>query len=29
MSIFVKDTGEDVIAPSMQLVAGRTAQEYT
>lgn len=26
--ILVKDTGEDIIAQSMQLVAGRTAQEY-
>jgi hypothetical protein len=24
----VKDTGQDVIAQSMQLIAGRTAQEY-
>ena len=24
----VKDTGENVIAESMQLIAGRTAQEY-
>ena len=26
--LFVKDTGRDVIAQSMQLIAGRTAQEY-
>ena len=26
--LLVKDTGEDVIAQSMQLIAGRTAQEY-
>jgi putative transposase len=26
--LLVKDTGEDVIAGSMQLIAGRTAQEY-
>jgi putative transposase len=26
--ILVKDTGKDVIAQSMQLIAGRTAQEY-
>ena len=26
--LLVKDTGGDVIAPSMQLIAGRTAQEY-
>jgi putative transposase len=26
--LLVKDTGRDVIAQSMQLVAGRTAQEY-
>jgi putative transposase len=26
--LLVKDTGEDVIAQSMQLVAGRTAQDY-
>ena len=26
--LLVKDTGEDVIAHSMQLIAGRTAQEY-
>jgi REP element-mobilizing transposase RayT len=26
--LLVKDTGEDVIAESMQLIAGRTAQEY-
>src|SRR4029079_1805458 len=26
--LLVKDTGEDVIAQSMQLVAGRTAQGY-
>jgi putative transposase len=24
----VKDTGQDVIAQSMQLIAGRTAQKY-
>jgi putative transposase len=26
--LLVKDTGQDVIAQSMQLIAGRTAQEY-
>ena len=26
--LLVKDTGRDVIAQSMQLIAGRTAQEY-
>ena len=26
--LLVKDTGQDVIAASMQLIAGRTAQEY-
>jgi REP element-mobilizing transposase RayT len=26
--LLVKDTGENVIAESMQLIAGRTAQEY-
>jgi REP element-mobilizing transposase RayT len=26
--LLVKDTGEDAIAQSMQLIAGRTAQEY-
>ena len=26
--LLVKDTGADAIAPSMQLIAGRTAQEY-
>jgi REP element-mobilizing transposase RayT len=26
--LLVKDTGENVIAKSMQLIAGRTAQEY-
>ena len=26
--LLLKDTGEDVIAQSMQLIAGRTAQEY-
>jgi putative transposase len=26
--LLVKDTGEEVIAQSMQLIAGRTAQEY-
>ena len=26
--LFVKDTGRDVVAQSMQLIAGRTAQEY-
>ena len=26
--LFVKDTGPNVIADSMQLIAGRTAQEY-
>ena len=26
--LLVKDTGEEVVAQSMQLVAGRTAQEY-
>ncbi len=26
--LLVKDTGENVIAQSMQLIAGRTAQEY-
>ena len=26
--LLVKDTGQDVIAQSLQLIAGRTAQEY-
>jgi putative transposase len=26
--VLVKDTGQDVIAQSMQLIAGRMAQEY-
>jgi putative transposase len=26
--LLVKETGQDVIAQSMQLIAGRTAQEY-
>ena len=26
--LLIKDTGSDVIAESMQLIAGRTAQEY-
>jgi putative transposase len=26
--LLVKDTGSNVIAQSMQLIAGRTAQEY-
>ena len=27
--LLVKDTGGDVIGESMQLIAGRTAQEYS